>query len=217
MLSPRFLAYLSMITTLLVITLTIGMILFPNFFARIDEKFAFTQERQSPREQIALWINHAISVKSVCIFYALISIVLFLSGEWHILGICVTSMIMASLWFWSIKRITQRQRPLAGKLRFKDYSFPSGHTSAGIVFFLSLALALDWLVIGHSWAWIGYGLALAATLVVWWSRWYLKVHWMSDIWVGGLLGLGCFLMAYLFFFYFGDAIFEAVIKVFFSL
>lgn len=50
-------------------------------------------------------------------------------------------MISASIGFRAVKRITQRPRPQDAVLKFKDYSFPSGHTTAGFVFFLSLAMA----------------------------------------------------------------------------
>ena len=50
-----------------------------------------------------------------------------------------------------------------------------------------------------------------------WSRRYLKVHWLSDVVVGAVLGSGCFLFSYLLFFYFGDALIQALEQVFFSL
>ena len=64
--------------------------------------------------------------------------------EYRILGIGISSIVTVSIAFWSLKRITQRPRPKDALIRFKDYSFPSGHTSAGFVFFLSFALALTW-------------------------------------------------------------------------
>ena len=32
------------------------------------------------------------------------------------------------------------------KIHFKDFSFPSGHTTAGFIFFLSIAIAISWMI-----------------------------------------------------------------------
>lgn len=144
MISAKMLVYLCLLCAVLVLTATLFMLLFPKAFLRFDQKLAFKKKRKNWLEQLALIINYGISVQTVCIFYLLIGILLLWMHEWHILGIGVSAMLIASIAFFSLKRITQRARPHDALLHFHDYSFPSGHTTAGVVFFLSLALAGHW-------------------------------------------------------------------------
>ena len=214
--TPKILAYLSIIIWTIVLSVTILMIIFPKLFLKIDERLQLKKPRTPWKERFALRINHAISPLTVSIFYAIIGVILALAGQRHILGIVFCSMISASIGFRAVKRITQRPRPQDALLKFKDYSFPSGHTTAGFVFFLSLAMAWSWVLENH-FAWILYTLALIWWIIVWWSRWYIKVHWVTDIIIWALLGCGCFIFSYLLFVYFGDAVIQAIEKVFFTL
>jgi len=87
-----------------------------------------------------------------------------------------------------LKRIFNRPRPEAAITQHRalvetpqDGSFPSTHTST------SVALALGLILAGHM---------LAPYIVIWsagvaFSRYYLGVHYPSDIAAGALLGLVC--------------------------
>lgn len=201
-LSPKHLTYLSLCCGALVFFATIALLFFPKLFDRFDQKRAFKKQRKAGLTALALFINDRISVKTVCVFYFLVGLILLFLHKWHILGIVGGSMLLASMLFFSIKRITQRPRPEQAFLKFKDYSFPSGHTTAGFVFFLSCALALHWTLELNWGLELLYLLALGAGAVVGRSRWYLSVHRVSDILVGGMLGSGTFVLLYLLFFYF---------------
>lgn len=216
MFSAKTLAYLSLIFAAFVLIMVLGMIVFPNFFTQRDRKFAFKWKLNPHAENFARWISHSISTKNVCIFYLIISILLIIGNQRKTFAVAVSSMIIASASFRSIKRITQRPRPQEATLHFKDYSFPSGHTTAGFVFFLSLVLALDRIFI-FSIPQFWYYLALTGGMIVGRSRRYLKVHWLSDIITGAFLWCGCFIFSYLFFYHFEQAIFTALERVFFSL
>ena len=136
--------------------------------------------------------------------------------EYRILGIGISSILSVSIAFWSLKRITQRTRPKDALIRFKDYSFPSWHTSAWFVFFLSFALALTW-TLGIQHYEIIFILALLGWCTIARSRWYIKVHWLIDVVIWWFLWIWCFIFSYLLFLYFWDAIIHAVEQVFFSL
>lgn len=217
MIWAKTLLYLSILCWVIVLLASVFMLLFPNFFLKLDKKISLNKERKNWLEQLALIINYGISVQTVCIFYFLIGILLIWMHEWHILGIGVSAMLIASVSFFSIKRITQRPRPHDALLHFRDYSFPSGHTTAWFVFFLSLALAGHWAFGLEEFAAPLYILALICWGIVGRSRRYLKVHRVSDIIVGWFLGIGSFLFSYLFFFYFWEAIIRAIELVFFTL
>lgn len=68
------------------------------------------------------------------------------------------------------------------------YSFPSGHTAAGFMLFLSLAIIFKK-------SWVSF-LFLMAALLVGYSRIYLSQHFFVDVYFGSLAGILCCLMAY---------------------
>ena len=68
------------------------------------------------------------------------------------------------------------------------YSFPSGHTAAGFMLFLSLALI-------YRKSWLSFIFFLAA-LFVGLSRIYLSQHFFIDIYFGSFVGVLCCGMAY---------------------
>ncbi|MDD4973811.1 MAG: phosphatase PAP2 family protein [Bacteriovorax sp.] len=87
-----------------------------------------------------------------------------------------------------IKQIFRRKRPFQAMANLeslvyspKDDSFPSLHTASTTAFFTAL------LLIHHPWAlWVGVWAA-----IVTFSRLYLGVHYLSDLFGGILLGIFC--------------------------
>ena len=215
-LTPRQLAYISIILAVVVLVMTVIMIVFPKLINEWDEKLVFKKKKKKVLMHLAYFLNYAITPMSVSIFYIIMAIILSWNEEYRILGIGISSIIMVSIAFRSLKRITQRQRPKDAKIHFKDYSFPSWHTWAWFVFFLSLALALTWMLEIRYYERV-FLLAIVGWIIIARSRWYIKVHRVSDVIVWSLLWIWCFIFSYLLFFYFWDAIIHAVEQVFFSL
>ncbi len=214
--TPRQLAYISISLAIIVLIASICMLIFPEGINKSDRYFAFNWEYKNRLLKLAFFLNYAITPLTVSLFYFIMTVVLALNEEYRILWIWVSSIIIVSIIFWCLKRITQRPRPKEALIHFKDYSFPSWHTSAGFVFFLSFALALTWTLN------IQYYEFVFLLALLWWcliarSRWYIKVHWLSDVVIWSLLWIWCFIFSYLLFFYFWDAIFHTIELVFYSL
>ena len=214
--SVKQLSYISLFLAIVVLLTTIGVLIFPKQITKRDQKFSFTGKESWWKTKLSLFIHYAITPTKVMLFYTVIAFILLITKQWRILGIGVYSIAMWTIAFWSLKRITQRPRPNNATLKFKDYSFPSGHTTGAFGFFLSLAIALAWLLEIPNYEWL-FLIAIIFGGIVARSRRYLRVHWLSDVLIGSVLGSGCFLLAYLIFFYFWDAIFKAVEQVLFNL
>jgi membrane-associated phospholipid phosphatase len=92
-----------------------------------------------------------------------------------------------------LKALVDRPRPLGGLVHPVGSSYPSGHaTYAGTT---AVALVLLFTVPGPGrWPWwTAAGLAIAA---MGWGRTHLRVHWLSDVVAGALLGIGITLVVF---------------------
>lgn len=81
----------------------------------------------------------------------------------------------------AIKLVSARPRPGGGIAHLTSFSFPSGHTTWAAAFAAALVLGIPrlWtIILGSGW------IAFMA-----WSRTYLGVHWLSDVFAGALLGI----------------------------
>ena len=120
--------------------------------------------------------------------WIIITLLLLLNKKTRKIGwIAVFSLIICSLIVnVGLKPLLQRQRPynFLPDIRFlieipKDYSFPSGHTAASFtmiyVFYKNL----------KKYFWI----VLAVCCLIAFSRLYLSVHFVSDVLIGGIIGL----------------------------
>jgi undecaprenyl-diphosphatase len=86
----------------------------------------------------------------------------------------------------TMKLFFQRARPQVDWAKvLTDYSFPSGHTMNGFVFYVALAL-LAWSVFGRRTGLIAMTVAVLLALAIGVSRIYLGYHFLTDV-VGGLL------------------------------
>jgi undecaprenyl-diphosphatase len=88
-----------------------------------------------------------------------------------------------------MKLVFQRPRP---KLDYAsvlpDYSFPSGHSMNGVVFYVSLAL-IAWSVFGRRVGLAATGLAAVLAFLIGISRIYLGYHYLTDVVGGWLAGI----------------------------
>jgi membrane-associated phospholipid phosphatase len=90
----------------------------------------------------------------------------------------------------ALKPVFRRPRPTIENLLVSmptDWSFPSGHTAQATAFFLALAI-----LAARNLPQPAAGLAVAASmltaLIVAYSRVYLQVHFVSDVFAGAFVG-----------------------------
>jgi undecaprenyl-diphosphatase len=94
----------------------------------------------------------------------------------------------------SMKLVFQRPRPqLPWAQTPLDYSFPSGHTMNGLVFYLAVALVL-WVVLGPRIGVVATAAATVLAVLIGISRIYLGAHYFTDVAAGFLAGLAWLLV-----------------------
>lgn len=133
------------------------------------------------------------------IFTSVFSLSLILFGNSYIrfIGVeAIVAMILSQSMVQILKKGFGRERPYkmieninTFKIDLKDYSFPSGHTTASFCMAATLSLNMPKLSI------FLYILALLIGI----SRIYLAVHYPTDVTVGIVLGVGSALIIHLFF------------------
>ena len=92
------------------------------------------------------------------------------------------------LFVWLTKLFVHRPRPDVALYFEKSFSFPSGHAAMALVLYGFAAYVLM-RSLGNARAKINvFVLALVPILLIGFSRLYLGVHYVSDVWGGYLIG-----------------------------
>ncbi|MCK8486441.1 phosphatase PAP2 family protein [Paenibacillus sp. MBLB2552] len=159
--------------------------------------------------RLFLWCNHSLShpwldrilkgvthLGSAAFTIALtISVVVFATGSWQQAGWrSLIALTLSHLLAVLIKKRFQRTRPYEALQNarisihpLKDYSFPSGHTTAAFSTFIPFLFASPGLA----------QVLLPLAFIVGLSRIYLGVHYPSDVLAGGLVGAATALLVVL--------------------
>ena len=123
------------------------------------------------------------------IWFCVCIVLLFLPGNRRIIELCMITLLLTTIFSEGVlKKVIRRQRPHithgleALSIRMPtSFSFPSGHTASAVACARILA------AIGLQAAIPAYGYALLMAV----SRVYLKVHYVTDVIAGGVLGYAC--------------------------
>lgn len=98
---------------------------------------------------------------------------------------------VGSIWFWGyainfcIKNTVKRKRPdesLWRIIKVNGYSFPSGHSVMSLILYPSIVFHFG---ITSPWSYAFYAMPLALGL----TRLYLRVHYVSDVLAGWIIGI----------------------------
>lgn len=104
----------------------------------------------------------------------------------------VSTVAASAIILWVLKLVIGRARPENGLIRAASFAFPSGHTLMATVFFgLIIYLVFRKMKKGFLRNSVVVALVLSIVVVAI-SRLYLRVHWVSDV-IGGIL-LGVFVL-----------------------
>ena len=135
-----------------------------------------------------IFITNIASPLNLSLFSIFLLVVLFIKKKWYYSILLVTGMTGGVLFKLLIKFLMQQERPLNALIEASGYSFPSGHATMAIIFFVTLLFAFkDEIKIVFKANFTGT--TVLAFLLVGLSRVYLNVHWFSDVLAGFALGM----------------------------
>ena len=184
------------IYTWLITLVVLGLMAVPDARAAIqtvdDTVWQIAVEVESPfLTPIAETLDLAGGVVAMAVFAAVIAAVLWRSNRRVAAIVWLATMILGQGFSSLLKLAYERPRPSMPLHLESTWSFPSGHTLTAAI----VAAGLTYLFSGGpvpktiGWVWV---VAMAA------SRLYLRVHWMSDVVAGALIGfavvLGVFML-----------------------
>ena len=104
----------------------------------------------------------------------------------------VIMMLLTSLVIFILKNLMQRARPLNSLVFETGFAFPSGHTTASLVFFGVLTHLILVKNKSEFFKFLILGISIFIVAIISFSRLYLNSHWMTDV-LGGL-ALGFFIL-----------------------
>ena len=141
-------------------------------------------------DKVMLFITSLGNLGAVWIF---ISLILALNEKYRTASLLILSSLLLTTFTGEliIKHIIRRQRPFSDvpKLNMRvrkpmTYSFPSGHTASSFA-----SATIFWVIIKD----YNVPVTILASLIAF-SRLYLKVHYLTDVFIGILLGISCSLI-----------------------
>lgn len=128
-----------------------------------------------------------------------VSIVLALGRHWRQLGFLAAALTLEATVFLTTSIVVNRPRPNVHRLDVTPptASFPSGHTAAAMVLYVSLALILASFVRSATVRALAWAVAIAIPIFVGISRLYRGMHHPTDVMGSVVLGAGCLIFALL--------------------
>jgi undecaprenyl-diphosphatase len=162
-----------------------------NSFIRIDlqaNSWAMSIQTDS-FNAIAVIIAYVFDTTSLIAISLILAVYLFYRNYRQYSALLLAAMGGDALIVSIAKTLVHSPRPLNGLVYDTGFSFPSGHTTASIVF-CGLLTYLAW----QHWKspkakTVSITLSITITSIVVFDRIYLNVHWFSDVVGGCLLGL----------------------------
>ena len=130
---------------------------------------------------------------------AAMSIALAIARDWRRLGFLAAGLILEASVALTVSILVNRPRPNVVRLDATPptASFPSGHTAAALVLYVSLALVLTSFVRSATVRVLAWVLAIALPIFVGLSRLYRGEHHPTDVMASVVIGVGCLMFALL--------------------
>lgn len=144
---------------------------------------------RSPKlTKVFLWITLLGKLQIIIGSAIIVSLILWLWKKRDYIIYLWLALLADGIFSYFVKLLIHRDRPLTPVYLENSFSFPSGHAMVAVIFYGFLA----YLLIRHIKSWKTkvniFFACLVVILVIGFSRLYLGVHFLSDVWGGYLLG-----------------------------
>ena len=124
------------------------------------------------------------------IIISLILLAFFIKRKYYLRAKILFFSLIAGLFFKTIiKELIQRARPLNMVIEETEFSFPSGHALFAALLFGFIIYAFKDKIKSRITRYSFMAISIVLMLLISFSRLYLKVHWLSDVLAGFLLGI----------------------------
>lgn len=185
--------------TLIVLTIVLiyGNIIMKNNGVNIDLYIRdfFAKNSSNDFEHVMNIITKLANVETILIITIPILFYLISEKEFIKASAIIISVFLPVMSSQSLKFIFRIKRPtISKKFNHIGYSFPSGHSTVGMSYYLTLAVALS-----NGFNLVLLVLAFTLAMLIGLSRLVLGVHWFTDVSIGLVLGFLCGIWSIYFF------------------
>lgn len=179
------------ISVLMLLLESVANYIFSDIVARIDvlTNILLIAFRKAATIKIFIWITLLGEIPTIVVFTLIVSTILWIAQKkWHIITLWLTIIGSEGLTF-TTKLLIQRPRPLNAVFLEDSNSFPSGHATIAVAFYGFIAYLIFKKVTNKLLRSLLFFITLLIILGIGFSRLYLGVHFVSDVWAGYLVGL----------------------------
>jgi membrane-associated phospholipid phosphatase len=163
----------------------------------IDATTWLVVRRTSTRDDLSLYGSYVSETLTVIVVTVVSFVWLSLQRHWRQLVIIGVAMAVEGATYLTATYVVTRHRPAVPRLEdlIVADSYFSGHVAASVALYGSLAVVV-WSLTHRTAVRAAFAaLAIVAPIVVGLSRMYRGMHYLSDVTIGALVGLGCIVVA----------------------
>jgi membrane-associated phospholipid phosphatase len=156
------------------------------------------EDRRSPTltdlSHVGSWLAETATVVGIAV-----ALVVLLAAKrmWRPLGLLTLGLASEVTLYTVVTLVVRRHRPFVVQLEeLRTYaSYPSGHTAAAVVLYVSLAVIVACFTTNRMVRFAAWALVVAAPTIVLASRLYRGMHHPTDVIAGYAMGAGCVVLA----------------------
>ncbi len=179
------------ICTFIGLILTYYLVFINKSFLRLDESINLFFNNYRPDSINSLFNSIYLIASPTGLIIGTIALVIFflLNKEYYKTMFILLCVGIGEILETLIKNITERPRPENAIVNINEYSFPSGHATLSIIFFLLIYFLFKDHFSKKNHQIIFLVINVSLIILIGFGRIIINVHWSSDVLAGYLLGL----------------------------
>ena len=195
------LGYLAVVTSLALFGLLLTHVLVDGTLGRWDDGSTrwLAEHREGTFDAITKVFSRSADTFGIILIALVVVIVLAAKRRWPQVALLVTALTLELSAFLAVNALVARERPDVERMGSTPStgSFPSGHTAATLVLYVTVALIVSATAQAYVWRALAWLAAVLMPVAVGFSRVYRGLHHPTDVIVGTVLGCAVLLVAIL--------------------